>query len=84
MVSTDIEARLSRFISEELLEEELTEGADPLAADAIDSLGLEQLLEHIQTEFGVAIADEEMIGENFASVPTLAAFIESKRLVRPE
>lgn len=73
-----IESRLATFIAAELLDEPFPEG-DPLAADAVDSLGLEQLVDYIEAEFGVAIGDGEMGRENFASVPTLAAFVESKR-----
>lgn len=77
-----VESRLSAFIFENLLEEELSDGIDPLTVDAVDSLGLEQLVDYIGEEFGVTIDDEEMIRSNFASIPTLAAFVESKDEVR--
>ncbi len=70
------EDKLRAFIVEMLLDGE-PEG-DPLAADAIDSLGLQQLAEYIEEEFGVVLADREMVRKNFADVPTLAAFIASK------
>jgi acyl carrier protein len=73
----EVERRLERFIAEELLEEHY-DGRDPLATEAVDSLGLEQLLAYIEEEFGVALEDEE-IGEGFASIPTLAALIVAKQ-----
>lgn len=76
--ATDIEAELLRFIAEELLED-LYDGRDPLATGALDSLAHEQLVEYIVEEFGVPLSGEEMVGENFESIPILAAFIESKR-----
>lgn len=74
-----IEAELMTFISDQLLEEGLHPAGDPLAADAVDSLGLEQLVEHIAAEYGVRIGGEEMIAENFESLAALAALIVSKQ-----
>jgi acyl carrier protein len=74
----DIERRLERFIVDELLEE-LYDGRDPLATDAVDSLGLEQLVDYIEDEFGVRLEDREMVAENFESIPALAALVHSKR-----
>lgn len=73
-----IELRLERFIVDELLEERY-DGRDPLATDAVDSLGLEQLIDYIEQEFGVRFDDEELVRQNFASLPTLAAFVDSKQ-----
>jgi acyl carrier protein len=73
--------RMRRFIVRELLEEPF-EGRDPLAAEACDSLALEQLIDWIEEEYGVVFADEELVRENFASVPTLAALVKRKRAGR--
>ncbi|MET0306454.1 MAG: acyl carrier protein [Solirubrobacterales bacterium] len=72
-----VERNLRRFIVEELLDEG-HDGRDPLVTDAIDSLGVEQLVDYIGEDFGVRLVDEEINRENFASVPALAAFVESK------
>jgi acyl carrier protein len=74
----EIERLLERFIVDELLEERY-DGRDPLAAEAVDSLGLEQLVGYIEEELGVGLADEEVVRENFAAIPALAAFIASKQ-----
>ena len=74
----EVEAALERFIVEELVEDP-HDGIDPLATDAVDSLGLEQLCEFVEEEFGVTLGDEEMIAENFESIPALATFVEAKR-----
>ena len=70
--------KIRTFIVETLIDEDIGEG-DPLTADEVDSLGLEQLADYIEEEFGVRIEDEDMVRRNFASVATLAAFVESKR-----
>jgi acyl carrier protein len=70
---------LGRYIVENLLDEELADGVDPLASDAVDSLGLEQLALFIGDEFGVTIRDADMSSRNFASVQRLASFVEEKQ-----
>jgi acyl carrier protein len=77
MGAQGVERSLRRFIVEELLDEGY-DGRDPLATDAIDSLGVEQLVDYIGETFGVRLVDDEITRENFASVPVLAAFVESK------
>jgi acyl carrier protein len=72
-----IEARLRRFIFEELLEEPYV-GPDPLADEVVDSLGQEQLVEYILEAFGVELEDEEMVRENFESLPALSALVVAK------
>jgi len=72
------ERKLLRFIVDELLEERY-DGRDPLATRAVDSLGLEQLVEYIEEEFGLRLDDEEIVEENFESIPILAALVDSKR-----
>lgn len=74
----DIERRLRAFIVDELLDEPFR-GDDPLAAGAVDSLGIEQLIGHLEEAFGIVLDDEELVFENFESLPTLAALVESKR-----
>ncbi|CAN5895211.1 hypothetical protein BH20GEM1_BH20GEM1_21400 [soil metagenome] len=71
--------RLRRFIVSELLEEPF-DGGDPLAAGAVDSLALEQLIDHLQERFDIGFADEELVAENFASVPRVVGLVNAKRL----
>jgi acyl carrier protein len=74
----NVEKQVRDYIQEELLEgAELP--VDPLAEGMLDSLAVEQLIGYIEDEFGVMFEDEELVAENFASVPTLAAVVERKR-----
>ena len=70
--------RIRSFIDEELVEDGPTEG-DPLAEDAVDSLGIEELVSYIEETFGVTFRDDEVVARNFASVPTLARVVNQKR-----
>jgi acyl carrier protein len=69
---------LRRFIVDELTDG-LHDGRDPLASGTVDSLGLEQLVDYVEQELGVELDDEEMIMENFESIPVFAALVDSKR-----
>lgn len=44
----------------------------------IDSMGIMELVTYVQKRFGIGIAQEEVVPENFDSVNKLAAFIERK------
>jgi acyl carrier protein len=46
----------------------------------IDSLGFVELVEEIQSRFGVAVEDIEITEENFGSIAALARYVEGKRM----
>ncbi len=73
----EIERRLRDFIVAELVDEPFR-GEDPLAAGAVDSLGVEQLIEYIAEAFEVELADEEIVEQSFESLPALATLVDSK------
>ena len=60
----------------------LAEVADAPATDAapltIDSLGLVQLVESLEDAFAMRVAAKEVTRENFGSVDTIVAFVETK------
>lgn len=77
----EIEEKLRRYLIDELLDEFYDrpyDGEDPLADGEIDSLGAEQLIEHIDESFGVSLEDDDIVAENFESLPALAALVASK------
>ena len=51
----------------------------PILGTLLDSLGLMQLLDFLESEFGVAFDDEEVSVENFRTVAAIEALILSKR-----
>lgn len=44
----------------------------------IDSLGIIELVSFVEKEFGIAVADQELLPSNFDSVNKLGAFINGK------
>jgi acyl carrier protein len=45
----------------------------------LDSTGILEVIYFLEEEFGIKIADEEMIPENLDSVDNICAFIERKK-----
>jgi acyl carrier protein len=59
------------------------EDSSPLLEEGVlDSLGVLELVNYIQDEIGVPVEDEELVPENFSSIDTIAAFVESKLATR--
>jgi acyl carrier protein len=78
-----IEERLRTFIVEELnhpgTPDELTEEYPLLETGVLDSVGIFQLVFFIEKEFGVEIADEELVPKHFGTLAGMARLVESKR-----
>jgi len=74
---------LRGFIVEELHPEatapELTDDYPLLKSGVIDSIGIYQIVGFVESEFGVEIADEELVEDNFGTIGALAAMVDAKR-----
>jgi acyl carrier protein len=79
-MTSDVEQRLREFIAEDIFDDrDMVVPADaPLLSGFLDSFGLMQLLNFIEDEYDVDVANREVIDENFASIRALAAFIGTK------
>lgn len=75
-------AAIEKFIVEELVADpavtSLPHDEDLLAADLIDSMGIQQLVTFLESSFGIAVADEDLVPENFRSVESIADFVARK------
>jgi acyl carrier protein len=58
---------------------ELTDDEDLLAKGVIDSLGFVELVEEVQSRYGLAVQDLEITEQNFGSINAIAGFVERKR-----
>jgi acyl carrier protein len=45
----------------------------------VDSFGVVELLAFVQEEFGISVADDELVPDNFDSVSKLSSFIVAKQ-----
>jgi len=60
-------------------EVELEDADDFLALGIVDSLGFVELVEEVQSRFGMVVEDVEITEENFGSIDAIAGFVERKR-----
>jgi len=61
---------------------ELGDGDDFLQLGIIDSLGFVELVEEVQSRYGVEVEDIEITEENFGSIEAIARFVGRKRSTR--
>ncbi|HWQ57030.1 MAG TPA: acyl carrier protein [Bryobacteraceae bacterium] len=78
----DIEKQLHNYIDENLIytdgEGVYTDDSSFIREGLIDSMGVMELVAHVQTAFGIAVDQHELTPENFDSVGRLASFIRRK------
>ena len=56
------------------------EDSTPLLDEGIiDSLGILDIVTHLEDAYGIQVGDDELNPENFASIAALAAFVERRR-----
>lgn len=81
--TTDVRVDMRSFLEENFLYMhpgvELKDGDDFLALGIIDSLGFVELVEEVQSRYGVTIEDVEITEENFGSIDAIAQFVASKQ-----
>jgi acyl carrier protein len=58
---------------------EVDRGTDLLAAELIDSLGIMELVKFLESRFGIAVADEDLLPDNFRSIDAIDAFVARKQ-----
>jgi acyl carrier protein len=45
----------------------------------VDSVGVLELVEFLEDEFGIAVTDEDLTAENFGTVAQIGAFVQTKQ-----
>lgn len=51
---------------------------DLLDSGIVDSMGILDLVGHLEQTYGVSISDDELMPENFRNVECIAQFVQSK------
>lgn len=80
----ELKAKIRAYIIENFLFGDAT----PLTSDSIslldegiiDSVGVMELVAFLEQDFGLTVADEELVPENLDSVDNLAGFISRKQV----
>ena len=79
----EVRVEMRAFIEDNFLymspDVELGDGDDMLAAGIIDSLGFVELVEEVESRYGVPVADIEITEENFGSIDAIVRYVGQKR-----
>jgi acyl carrier protein len=74
---------IERFLVDELAAAEpdgqIAHDEDLLAAELIDSLGIQELVTFLERTYGIKVQDDDLVADNFRSVEKIAEFVERKR-----
>jgi acyl carrier protein len=76
---SDVKDKIRKFLSEEVLFEEggaAIKDDQALVGDVLDSLALMQLVEYIEQEFEIEVADEDVTPENFQTLNDLERYVK--------
>jgi acyl carrier protein len=75
-------ATIERFLVDDLEIESdggrIAAEEDLLASGLLDSMAITQVVVFLEEQFGVAIGDEDLVAENFASIKSMAALVDKK------
>ena len=74
----DLEKVLLTEIAVDLDKKSLAPDEDLLELGIIDSLGIMKLIVFMEGTFGVEVAEEEIVPENFQTLNLIAEFVEKK------
>ena len=79
----NIRDQLTTYVVEECLQRRdgyrLSPNEQLLGHGVIDSMQMLQLTQFIEDRFGVSIADEDLVMDNFQTIGHITAFIERKQ-----
>jgi acyl carrier protein len=77
-----IEEQIRRYVAESFLYSDDGYGypdeASFLEEGIVDSTGVLELVMFVEEQFGVSVADEDIVPDNFDSVTRLAAYVRRK------
>ncbi len=59
-------------------QKEIRDDDSLLEEGLIDSLGVLEVVAFLESQFNILLSDEEMLSDNFETISTLSAFVDSK------
>ena len=81
-VNREYRERVRTFIVANFYVADVTALADQtslLDGGVIDSTGVLEVIQFVEAEFAIAVADDEIVPENLDSIERIASYIERKR-----
>jgi acyl carrier protein len=77
-----VQEKVRKFIIENFYvadPSELTDDASLISGGWVDSTGMLEVIAFLEEQFGIQIADSEMLPENLDAISRIAAFVARKR-----
>lgn len=75
----DDREQIREFISRHVRGKELADSEDVFASGFVNSMFAMQLVQFVESAFGIVCESDDLDIDNFRSVDALAAFVERKR-----
>jgi methoxymalonate biosynthesis acyl carrier protein len=76
---TEVQTRIKTFLSRFFRQHDLQPDEDIFALGFVNSLLAMQLVNFVEKEFGVTVADEDLDLDNFRTLAAMDALVERKR-----
>ena len=77
-IKTETKIKIRQFLAKYFRDHELADDEDIFALGFVNSLLAMQLVQFVEKEFGVVVADDDLDIDNFRSVDKIAALVASK------
>ena len=81
MSEQEIRARVREFVGRFVRGHELADGEDIFATGFVNSMFAMQLVQFVETTFGITCESEDLELDNFRSIDALTAFVQRKQAV---
>ena len=77
----NVEAVVREFLKDELGKDVPHVGAEEslLESGTLDSVGVMRLVSFLETKYGITVADDDLMPENFDTLAAIASFIERRK-----
>ena len=77
----DIERRLRAFLREayQVPEDDLATDQSLTESGVVDSSGILELIDFLETEFSIVVSDEEIAEDHFEDIQSIVRFVQGKR-----
>ncbi|HEX8906233.1 MAG TPA: phosphopantetheine-binding protein [Longimicrobiaceae bacterium] len=83
MTDEQIRQRLREFVSRFFRNHELGDAEDIFATGYVNSMFAMQLVQFVETGFGITVESDDLDLDNFRSIDALASFVERKLAPQP-
>lgn len=78
----NLQKEIGKYVTDQLVMDGSKKSLDPeedlLNEGVIDSMGILQLVAFLEEKYGIQVADEDIVPENFRSLNALAQFVQRK------